>query len=366
MQSEAKRNADFSKIRYAQCWEDADILTKGLQIKPGDVCLSIASAGDNALAMLVDDPEKVHAVDVNPAQLACLGLRIAAYKSLEHGELLQLIGSRPSQRRGGIYKKCRPLLSPQHRKFWDSRPESIRKGIGALGKFENYFHIFRNRVLPFVHPKKLIATLLKPKPEKDRIDFYKKRWNTWGWRMLFKIFFSKPVMARLGRDPAFFKYVKENVAESIFKRTEYALTRLDPAQNPYLHWILTGRHGKTLPPSLQKKNFEIVKSRVDRVEMHLSPLEKFIDDLGENSIDRFNLSDIFEYVNKESYEVLLGRLVKYGRKGGRLAYWNMLVPRSRPENMKDLLKPLPDLAKQLFQQDRAFFYSNFILEEIVK
>ena len=39
-------HADFrSIIRYAQCWEDADILMAGLDIQPGNVCLSIASAG---------------------------------------------------------------------------------------------------------------------------------------------------------------------------------------------------------------------------------------------------------------------------------------------------------------------------------
>ncbi len=52
MSSEAASHADFSAIRYAQCWEDADILLEGLGIRPGDTCLSIASAGDNSLAML--------------------------------------------------------------------------------------------------------------------------------------------------------------------------------------------------------------------------------------------------------------------------------------------------------------------------
>ena len=52
MRSEVATRAEFSQIRYAQVWEDADILLDGLDIQPGDVCVSIASAGDNALAML--------------------------------------------------------------------------------------------------------------------------------------------------------------------------------------------------------------------------------------------------------------------------------------------------------------------------
>ena len=48
MGSEIVTRADFSAIRYAQCWEDADILLEALDVRPGKVCLSIASSGDNA------------------------------------------------------------------------------------------------------------------------------------------------------------------------------------------------------------------------------------------------------------------------------------------------------------------------------
>src|SRR3954447_25819475 len=109
--SEAAANADFSEIRYAQCWEDADVLLDGLDVRPGDVCLSIASAGDNALALLTRGPERVIAVDLSRAQLACLELRVAAYRELSHPELLELIGSTPSGRREALYRRCRGGLS---------------------------------------------------------------------------------------------------------------------------------------------------------------------------------------------------------------------------------------------------------------
>jgi len=94
LQTDVAERADFTRIRYAQCWEDADILLDGLAIQPGDTCVSIASAGDNSLAMLAEDPALVVALDLNPAQLACLELRVAAYKELEHAErrIPQLLG----------------------------------------------------------------------------------------------------------------------------------------------------------------------------------------------------------------------------------------------------------------------------------
>lgn len=92
-------------VAYAQCWEDADVLLAGLEVRPGDRCLSIASAGDNTLALLARAPAQVLAVDVNPAQIACLELRAAAYRELEHDELLALVGSRPSARRAALYRR---------------------------------------------------------------------------------------------------------------------------------------------------------------------------------------------------------------------------------------------------------------------
>src|SRR5262245_60303692 len=107
MPSEIAARAGFDTIRYAQCWEDADILLEALDVKPGAVCVSIASAGDNALAMLSKDPARVVALDLSPAQLACLELRVAAYRALSHAGLLELIGSRLSTRRLRHYRLCR-------------------------------------------------------------------------------------------------------------------------------------------------------------------------------------------------------------------------------------------------------------------
>src|SRR5712691_10658378 len=104
MRSEITARAAFTQIRYAQCWEDADVLLAGLAIQPGDVCLSIASAGDNTLSLLTRNPGRVIALDVSTAQLACLELRVATYRVLDHGELLELLGSRPSQRRLTLYQ----------------------------------------------------------------------------------------------------------------------------------------------------------------------------------------------------------------------------------------------------------------------
>jgi S-adenosylmethionine-diacylglycerol 3-amino-3-carboxypropyl transferase len=81
-------------------------------------------------------------------------------------------------------------------------------------------------------------------------------------------------------------------------------------------------------------------------------------------VDRFNLSDLFEYVSLAHYHQLLERLTRASRPGARLAYWNMLAPRRRPESMAATLIPLEALSARLHLADRAFFYSAFVVEEV--
>lgn len=365
MPSETAARVDFSTIRYAQVWEDADVLLAGLAVRPGDVCLSIASAGDNTLALLTANPSRVIALDISASQLACLALRVAAYRTLRHPELLELIGSRPSTRRLELYERCRLALDGPSVQFWDARRPAIELGIGSLGKFERYFALFRSWVLPLVHRRATVLELLKHRDPAARQTFYDDTWDTVRWRLMFRVFFSRAVMGRLGRDPEFFRYVEGDVGRAILKRTRHALRELDPSDNPYVHWILTGTHGAALPLALRPEHFERIRDNLDRLEWHQQSVEDFLGGCAGTAVDKFNLSDMFEYVSPDHYQKMLDGILRCSGPGARLAYWNMLAPRRRPESMAHALRPLDELASRLHLADRAFFYSAFRVEEVV-
>ena len=362
MNSDAAHRADFSRIRYAQCWEDADILVEALEPGPGKRCLSIASAGDNTLALLARSPDYVLAVDLNAAQLACLELRAAAFRELQHRELLALIGSVPCEDRMRLYLQCRGRLSADARRFWDDHTKLIEAGIGGAGKFESYFRFFREYILPLIHSRRRIAELLRAKTREQRVEFYERDWNTALWRALFRVFFSRRVMSALGRDPEFFRYVNGSVSERILARTRYALTELDPAANSYLQWILAGEHNGVLPFALREENFEAIRRNLDRLELRQAALEDL--SAQDGPFDCFNLSDVFEYMSEQNYALLLKRLAALATPGARLAYWNMLAPRRRPAELADSLDELSELSARLFACDKAFFYSAFVLEQV--
>lgn len=355
--------ADFSGIRYAQCWEDADVLVEALAPRPGQTLLSIASAGDNTLALLTGRPDRVIAFDLSPAQLACLELRMAAYRALTHPALLELIGSRPSTRRRDLYARCRSQLTSEARTFWDAHGDDLDAGIGGAGKFERYFATFRQRVLPFVHRREVVRQLLAGGgTAAARQGFYEGVWNTWVWRAMFRMFFSRAVMGRLGRDPAFFTHVEGSVADRILARARHAMTTLDPARNPYMHWILSGTHGEALPLALRPEHFDTIREGLDRVTWRERDVLGVLGSLDDASVHGANLSDVFEYMSVPEYERHLDALCRVLAPGGRLVYWNMLVPRRRPKAMASRLQPLDTLAAALHERDNAFFYSAFVVE----
>ena len=203
MADDIRARADFSHIRYAQCWEDADVLVAALMPRPNHTLLSIASAGDNTLALLAQGPRRVVALDLNPAQIACLELRVAAYRLLDYPEMLALLGARPSARRLDLYERCRSQLSLDAQRFWDSHAEIVVQGIANGGRFERYLRLFSRRILPLVHSRRVRMDLITPRSAADRARFYAEVWDNRRWRALFRIFFSRWVMGRQGRSPQY-------------------------------------------------------------------------------------------------------------------------------------------------------------------
>jgi S-adenosylmethionine-diacylglycerol 3-amino-3-carboxypropyl transferase len=373
MAERIEKRARFDLVRYANCWEDAEVLIAALAPAPGKRSLSIASAGDNSFS-LVAAGASVVAADLSAPQLATVELKRAAIRRLCRAEALAFLGFAAPARSTARLDTFRGLagdLSPRARRFWEVRPETIAGGFSHAGKFEGYFTLFRSRVLPWIHGRRTVLSLIEERDHAGREAFYSKHWNNWRWRLLFRLFFSRQAMGRLGRDPEFFRFVEGSVAERILGRARYALTELPTHANPYLEYILTGNFSRTLPHYLRPEPFAALQEAFEKSPERLTLLEGPVDAVaaaeaarGGAGFDGFNLSDIFEYMDAPTAEAVYTRLLAAARPGARLAYWNMLVPRRRPESTGARVRELPELSAALFARDLAFFYSAFVVEEV--
>ncbi len=385
MKSEVKENrVDFSLIRYSQCWEDTEVLLESLNIQENDICFGILSAGDNVFSMLAENPKKVVALDISFPQIALAKLKKEVFNSLSYEEMLEFMGVMKSDKRIEIYDRIKENLDKEVKEYWDFNKEAIQKGIIHAGKFEKFFKIFREKILPFVHSKKRIEKLLEKKSRQERIEYYDKYWNNFRWKLMFKLFFSKYIVGKLGRDKEFFRYAEKNISEEMKERSRYALCELNPYENPYINYILTGNYRKDcLPYFLRKENFDKIIKNLHKVEILQSSVEEYLDQI-DFKIDKFNLSDIFEYMSAENYSKLMGKIYDNAENNALLAYWNLIVERNSEKldykktdseiavtgketnvNGKKYER-MKELDRKLHEKDMTFFYTDFVVEKVIK
>ena len=373
MKSEVKENkVDFSLIRYSQCWEDTEILLESLDISEKDICFGILSAGDNVFSMLAKNPEKIVALDISFPQIALAKLKKEVFKSFSYEEMLKFMGIKSSSERIGMYEKIRSNLEESVKNYWDFNKEAIENGIIHIGKFEKFFKIFRKRILPFVHNKKRIGKLLEKKSRQERIEYYNSHWNNFRWKLMFKLIFSRYVVGKLGRDKEFFRYAEKNISKEMKERSRYALCELDSYENPYIYYIMTGNYRlDCLPYFLREENFENIKKNLHKLEIVQNSVEEYLDGI-DFKINKFNLSDIFEYMSLENYRRLMKKIYNNADNNAILAYWNLIVERnsskleSVEENIKNNFQRLEELDKRLHEKDKTFFYTDFVVEKVIK
>lgn len=352
------------RIQYAQCWEDPRTLEQALQISPGDDVVSIASGGDNTLALLLDNPRSLAAVDLNPAQLALVELKMRAIERLDYDQFVRFVGAGESRERYRLYQMVRPALSEPAKAYWDQNPGALRRGIIHCGRFEDYFRIFRRAVLPLIHGRPTVRSLLKLSSLEDQERFYEQVWSNRRWLRLFRIFFGRFLLGHLGRDPSYFRYVTlDKVAEVLLGRARHGLTEIPIPDNYFIEYILTGkyRHPDRSHPYLQPSNFQIIKENIGRLRLVRMDFEAYLKTLPARSVSKFNLSDIFEYMSEAQVESALRQIRRVSRPGARLAFWTLFVPRRVPPSLADQISPCPRESKKLHFQARSFFYGSFCL-----
>ncbi|MCX8131508.1 MAG: BtaA family protein [Clostridia bacterium] len=354
----------FDFIRYSNCWEDADILVEGLRIGEGDKCLSICSAGDNSLALLVSNPDSVTAIDLSDAQIACLELRMSAFGNLNYEDMLKFLGVIDSDNRLEIYNCLKKDISKQARGFWEERPKLIETGIIHAGKLEGFFAMLRNS-LKFVHffNEDKLKKLLEEKDPEQQKRFYYKEWNNLRWRLLIKFLYSNTIFGRFGRDPNFYKYVEQNMSDFMLERNEYAFTSIPIYKNPYFNYVFTGNFPMhALPLYLRKENYGLIKNRLSKVKIVKANLLDYLKQNRGIRYDAFNLSNIFEYMNAKEYKNAFSRILASSEKGARIAYYNAFVDRLAPSGVN--FKVDKELSEGLYGKAGAFFYKRFIVGDV--
>lgn len=336
-------------IHYSNCHEDFLMLKKYLKNDEKEI-LSIASGLDNSLAFLVNENVHVTAFDNNPTQVALGQLKIAAIKALDYEDFLVLLGLKEGNRIE-IYNKVSKNLEDSSKQYFDNHLFLIELGLAHIGRFEYYFRLFRRKVFPLLTREKYIRKFADIETIEEQREFYQKHISTKRFKLIFKIFFSKKVMAKNGRDEKYFKYAKGHLHTLLKQRVDRGFYNHLNKDNPFFNYVLKNTYD-ALPFYIEKGNFYKIKSNINNITIIQEDFKNMLD----KKYDYMNLSDIFEYMSQEEMDKYESKVFKALNPKGRIAFWNMMNERKFSNH-----KGIND--EKDIEQDRAFFYGDFLVYE---
>jgi len=357
----------FKDILYAQCWEDPELDRISFKIQPEDTVFSITSGGCNALSFLIDNPGKIICLDLSKYQNYLLSLKINAFKNLTYNELLEFLGVNPSEKRWELYEKLKPDLCEEEQIYWSNKQKDINRGIIHCGRYERYMHLLK-RIFRIIIGKKIINELFAAESKEACKALFKKKWDNLRWRLFCRIFLSRTFASMLF-DKAFYKYLDQSFSFEKYYRAavKKAVTELPVRENYFLAYILLGNYFKdNYPPYLKSWNFDLIRNRLDRIEIVTADCFEYFRSIPAGTISKFNFTNIFEWMSLQEFSDLLMEIIRVAKDRAIITYRNHLVSRNRPDSLADQIIPDERLGNELHERDLSFIYKAYIVEQIKK
>jgi len=361
-----------NNLIYNTCWEDPRIDRSLMKINSKSQIVMITSAGCNALDYLLDNPEKIYAIDVNSRQNALLELKRALLKHGEHKDLAQFFinGSHPQAKE--VYSQVRPFMPEYATEFWDDKisffsPKGIKKSFyfyGTSGNFAWFMHKFLN-----THKKmqKNVIGLLdaeSPAEQKKHYDIIEPiLWNfAISWLMK-----RHTTMALLGVPRAQRELIENQypggILDFLKSSLRHVFTEISVKDNYFWRVYLTGRYTDSCSPEyLKEHNFKKYKTGADKIEQHTATIAEFLKS-NPGNYSHYVLLDHQDWLAwnnpaalAEEWELIL----KNSKKG------TIIMLRSAaaeldfiPEFVFDRVKFHPEKTKPLHFNDRVGTYESF-------
>lgn len=376
----------FSGLVYPQIWEDPVVDLEALELDHTSRMVAIASGGCNVMSYLTASPGHITALDLNTAHVALNKLKLCAVKNLpDYESFFRFFGSANDTENVQAFDTyLRPLLDADTHDFWNRK--NLR-GCRRIERFANNFYHsgLLGRFIGLGHalvralgsdPKRLLAA--KDQREQRRIydselaPLFQNRFVRW--------VINRPAsLFGLGIPPAQYKALAGDHDDGIAGALNNRLERLAcdfPLARNYFAWQAFGRRyepeGKgSLPPYLERQNFETVCANAGRVDVRHASLVDFLKGSPDASLDRYVLLDAQDWMSDAVLTDLWGEITRTARPGARVIFRtaakNSLLPGRVPEVILDMWRYEAGASQALTKKDRSAIYGGFhlyVLDEI--
>ena len=284
----------FQGFVYNQIWEDPAVDLEALKLGPEHRLITIASGGCNVLNYLAADPARIIAVDLNPNHIALTRLKLQALEHLpDYDSFFRFFGIAKDKANRSVFDNfLAERLDPETRRYWERRMPLHGRRInmfarnlyryGLLGRFIGVLHKVAR-----LNGKRLADILLAQTPEQQRLVFETTIAPLFDSKLV--RFLSKMPVSfyGLGIPPAQYDELVAasadgNPVTTLRERVERLACDFPIADN-YFAWQAFGRGYDVdarlaVPPYLREDNYALIRSRLDRVEVHHASMTDFLAD----------------------------------------------------------------------------------------
>jgi len=370
----------FSRLVYAQIWEDPRADLNALELRPGANILTISSGGCNALAYLSAQPAAVHAVDLNAAHLAMLNMKQQAIKHLpDYDAVLAYLGNADHPDNLKRYKRhIRQHLDDNASSFWESRSLSGKPRYhyfskqayqhGLLGKFIGFAHWYV-RLMGGDLSKIMEARNLQE--QKTLFDLYIAPVFD---SLLFKFIAQQPVtLYSLGIPPSQFKELQadaSNGLHALFKeRMRHLACDFPLDDNCFAHQAFARRYDSSkqsaLPMYLQQQHYKSVRSHIDRLYPHHTSLTGFLKQQPRASMDAFLFLDAQDWMDQQQLTALWEEVSRTAAPGAKVVFRTggsqSPLESKLPASILNVWHTDAERNRQLYAADRSAIYGGMHL-----
>ena len=370
----------FRGLVYPQIWEDPVVDMEALALQPTDRIITIASGGCNALSYLTADPERIVAVDLNGAHVALLKLKLAALKRLpDHRSFRRFFGAANAAENITVYDALlRRSLDPVTRGYWNSRTLTGRRRIGMFGR--NFFRYgLLGRFIGAVHFLARLhgvnpAVILQAKSREEQQALFDQHFAPIFEKPFVRWLLAQPAsLYGLGIPPAQYRELaaesNAGAASVVRSRLQRLTCGFELADN-YFAWQALGRtyapgESASVPPYLEKANFEALRLRADRVTAVQASMTDILRGASAASYSAYVLLDAQDWMNRDELTALWSEITRTARPGARVIFRTAAVRRLLPGMIPDALLDAwtyeEARSRDYGERDRSAIYGAFHL-----
>lgn len=379
----------FKGLVYPQIWEDPDVDMKALKIGPQSRIATIASGGCNVLSYLTQDPKEIIAVDLNTAHIALTRLKLKAAEKLpNYDTFYRFFGEADEKANLRTYDRfLKDAVDQPTKDYWEGRDRFFRKRITLFSR-DLYHHGLLGYFIGVVHfTAKLYginpADITKAKTLEEQRSFFEGSLAPlFDKRLIRWVTSKKSSLFGLGIPPAQYDALAGGgeMAVVLKQRLEKLACHFSMTDN-YFAWQAFGRgyapltpaqagsdstgSAGPLPPYLQARYFDKIKSHAHRVSVsNISMTEKLRAEASQ-SMDGFVLLDAQDWMTDMQLNELWDEITRTAKPGARVIFRTAdeetLLPGRVHETTLDQWTYEEAESLALNAQDRSAIYGGFHL-----